>query len=172
MLLVSVVLSVLLTVYNPPGQKILALAVSSSHVFTVFFAGVVWLMADVIRQAHTQYGRAFLLAETDNQDFTHFLAGPMATMILGGRPSASRKAATAALAALIAQENGDSVVMLEKAPMMPVTVPRRPRRGPRVTTVSVASCIIFRWVEKSTPFSRSGAMSMRSAIFSTILGIL
>lgn len=43
-------LSVLLTVYNPPGQKVLALAVSSSHVFTVFFAGVVWLMADVIRQ--------------------------------------------------------------------------------------------------------------------------
>jgi len=31
-------------------------------------------ISDVIRQAHKQYGRAFLLSETDNQDFTHFLA--------------------------------------------------------------------------------------------------
>lgn len=46
-------LSVLLTVYNPAGQKLLALSVSSSHVFTVFFAGVVWLMADVIRQGRS-----------------------------------------------------------------------------------------------------------------------
>lgn len=31
-------------------------------------------ISDVIRRAPRQYGRAFLLAETDNQDFTHFLA--------------------------------------------------------------------------------------------------
>lgn len=30
-------------------------------------------ISDVIRRAHAQYGRAFLRAETDNQDFTHFL---------------------------------------------------------------------------------------------------
>lgn len=31
-------------------------------------------ISDVIRRAHAKYGRAFLRAETDNQDFTHFLA--------------------------------------------------------------------------------------------------
>ena len=42
--------SVLLTLNNPPGMRQLSLGVSSNHVFTLFFAGLVWLMADVIGQ--------------------------------------------------------------------------------------------------------------------------
>lgn len=38
-------------------------------------------ISDVIRRAPKQYGRAFLLAETDNQDFTHFLAYHMEVLL-------------------------------------------------------------------------------------------
>lgn len=44
------VTSVLLTLQNPPGTRQLAVALSSNHLFTLFFAGLVWLMADVIGQ--------------------------------------------------------------------------------------------------------------------------
>ena len=44
------VTSVLLTLHNPPGTRQLAIGLSSNHVFTLFFAGLVWLMADVIGQ--------------------------------------------------------------------------------------------------------------------------
>lgn len=42
--------SVLLTLHNPPGARHLAVGISSNHVFTMFFAALVWLMADVIGQ--------------------------------------------------------------------------------------------------------------------------
>ena len=44
------VTSVLLTLHNLPGTRQLAVGLSSNHVFTLFFAGLVWLMADVIGQ--------------------------------------------------------------------------------------------------------------------------
>ena len=43
-------LSVLLTLNNPPGMRHLAIAVGSDHIFTLLFAGVVWLMAAIIGQ--------------------------------------------------------------------------------------------------------------------------
>ena len=42
--------SVLLTLHHPPGARYLAIGVSSNQVFTLFFAALVWLMADVIGQ--------------------------------------------------------------------------------------------------------------------------
>lgn len=53
--------SVLLTLHNPIGQRHLAIGIGSDHLFTLFFAGLVWLMAAVIGQ-----GQA--LAE-ENQGF-------------------------------------------------------------------------------------------------------
>ena len=47
-------ISILFTINNPPGTRQLALGVSSNQVFTMFFAALVWLMADVIGQ-----GQAF-----------------------------------------------------------------------------------------------------------------
>ncbi len=47
-LLAGAATSVLLTLGNPPGQRQLAIGISSDHVFTLFFAGLVWLMAAVI----------------------------------------------------------------------------------------------------------------------------
>lgn len=44
--------SVLLTLHNPPGLRHLAVGIGSNHVFTLFFAALVWLMADVIGQGH------------------------------------------------------------------------------------------------------------------------
>jgi hypothetical protein len=44
------VMSVLLTLHNAPGTRQLILGLSSEHVFTLFFAAVVWLMADIMRQ--------------------------------------------------------------------------------------------------------------------------
>jgi hypothetical protein len=46
----GVVISVLLTLHNPPGTRQLAVGLSSDHVFTLFFAALVWLMADVMGQ--------------------------------------------------------------------------------------------------------------------------
>jgi hypothetical protein len=43
-------LSVLLTLHNPPGMRHLAVALGSDHIFTLLFAGVVWLMAAIIGQ--------------------------------------------------------------------------------------------------------------------------
>lgn len=45
--------SVLLTLHNPPGQRQLALGIGSDQVFTLFFAGTVWLMAAVIAQGRS-----------------------------------------------------------------------------------------------------------------------
>ena len=45
--------SVLLTLHNPPGMRHLAVGIGSSHVLTLFFAGLVWLMADIIGQGLT-----------------------------------------------------------------------------------------------------------------------
>lgn len=42
--------SVVLTLHNPPGARQLSVGISSNHVFTLFFAALVWLMADVIGQ--------------------------------------------------------------------------------------------------------------------------
>jgi hypothetical protein len=49
-LLASSVTSVLLTLHHPPGMRHLAISIGSDHVFTLFFAGLVWLMAAVIGQ--------------------------------------------------------------------------------------------------------------------------
>jgi hypothetical protein len=46
----SAATSVLLTLHNPPGLRHLALGIGSDHLFTFFFAGLVWLMAAVIGQ--------------------------------------------------------------------------------------------------------------------------
>ena len=43
-------ISGLLTLNNPPGLRQLSVGISSNHVFTLFVAGLVWLMADVIGQ--------------------------------------------------------------------------------------------------------------------------
>lgn len=45
--------SVLLTLNNAPGQRHLSVGVGSDHVFTLFFAGLVWLMAAVIAQGQS-----------------------------------------------------------------------------------------------------------------------
>lgn len=60
-LLAGMVCSVLLTLNNPPGMRHLAFGIGSSQLFTLFFAGTVWLMSAVIAQ-----GRG--LAE-ENQGF-------------------------------------------------------------------------------------------------------
>ena len=60
-MLASTATSVLLTLHNPPGQRQLSIGISSDHVFTLFFAGLVWLMAAVIAQGQS-------LAE-ENQGF-------------------------------------------------------------------------------------------------------
>ncbi|MGM9426173.1 DUF2975 domain-containing protein [Hydrogenophaga sp. MI9] len=52
-LLSGAVTSVLLTLHNPPGQRQLAIGIGSDHVFTLFFAGLVWLMAAVIGEGQT-----------------------------------------------------------------------------------------------------------------------
>jgi hypothetical protein len=44
------VMSVVLTLHNAPGSRQLAIGLSSNHVFTMFFAALVWLMADILGQ--------------------------------------------------------------------------------------------------------------------------
>lgn len=46
----SVLMSVLLTLTNPPGFRMLVIGISTDQVFTLFFAAVVWLMATIIGQ--------------------------------------------------------------------------------------------------------------------------
>lgn len=45
--------SVVLTLNNPPGMRHLAISIGSDQVFTLFFAGMVWLMAAVIGEGQT-----------------------------------------------------------------------------------------------------------------------
>jgi Protein of unknown function (DUF2975) len=49
-LLAAAGVSVLLTLHQPPGARHVALAIGSDQLFTLFFAGLVWLMAAVIGQ--------------------------------------------------------------------------------------------------------------------------
>ncbi|TNF51321.1 MAG: DUF2975 domain-containing protein [Burkholderiales bacterium] len=49
-LLCSMAASVVLTLHHPAGQRMLALGVGSNHLVTLFFAALVWVMADVIGQ--------------------------------------------------------------------------------------------------------------------------
>ncbi len=42
--------SVLITLHNPPGLRHIAVGIGTDQVFSVFFAGMVWLMAAVIDQ--------------------------------------------------------------------------------------------------------------------------
>jgi hypothetical protein len=44
------VISVLLTLHNLHGSRQLVIGLSSDHVFTLFFAAMVWLMADIMGQ--------------------------------------------------------------------------------------------------------------------------
>jgi hypothetical protein len=61
-ILASTMVSVLLTVTHPPGMRQLAIGVGSNHVFTLFFAATVWLMAAVIGegQALAEENRGFV----------------------------------------------------------------------------------------------------------------
>ncbi len=52
-MLASSATSVLLTLNNPPGLRHLSVGIGSDHVFTLFFAGLVWLMAAVIAQGQS-----------------------------------------------------------------------------------------------------------------------
>lgn len=49
-ILAGAAISVVLTYNNAPGTRQLSLGISSNHLFTLFFAALVWLMADVIGQ--------------------------------------------------------------------------------------------------------------------------
>ena len=46
----NTVISVLITVLNPPGMRQLVVGVGSEQVFALLFAGIVWLMAAVMSQ--------------------------------------------------------------------------------------------------------------------------
>ena len=61
-ILAGAVISVVLTFNNAPGTRQLSLGISSNHLFTVFFAALVWLMADVIGQGQVlaQENRQFV----------------------------------------------------------------------------------------------------------------
>jgi Protein of unknown function (DUF2975) len=49
----AAIASILLTLQNPAGMRQLALGFSSNHLFTLFFAAIVWLMAAVIGQGQS-----------------------------------------------------------------------------------------------------------------------
>jgi hypothetical protein len=49
-MIASTAISVLLTLNNPPGLHHLAIGIGTDQLFTLFFAGMVWLMAAVIGQ--------------------------------------------------------------------------------------------------------------------------
>ena len=53
--------SVILTWTNAPGTRQLSSAFSSNHIFTLFFAALIWMMADVIAK-----GRALV---EENESF-------------------------------------------------------------------------------------------------------
>jgi hypothetical protein len=48
---VSTLLSMLLSYYNAPGTRQLAIGIGSDHLLMLFFAGLVWVMAGIIREA-------------------------------------------------------------------------------------------------------------------------
>ncbi|MFV0664870.1 DUF2975 domain-containing protein [Denitromonas sp.] len=52
-MLCSTVLSVVLTVNNPPGMRQVAIGVGSNEILSLLFAGMVWLMAAVIGQGQS-----------------------------------------------------------------------------------------------------------------------
>lgn len=58
-IVLTTVTSSILTLENPVHMRYLAIGFSSSHVLMLFFAGLVWLMADVISQGQ-------MLAEENN----------------------------------------------------------------------------------------------------------
>lgn len=45
-------LSVLMTLQNPPGSRMLTLGIEGDQIITLFFAGLVWVVAAVIAEAH------------------------------------------------------------------------------------------------------------------------
>lgn len=49
-ILAATALSIVLTAHNPPGLRHLSVGIGSDQIFTLFFAGMVWLMAVVIAQ--------------------------------------------------------------------------------------------------------------------------
>ena len=49
-MLTSPVLSVLLTLHNPPGMQHVAIGIGTDHVLSTLFAAMVWVMASVIAQ--------------------------------------------------------------------------------------------------------------------------
>jgi hypothetical protein len=49
----SAATSTLLTLQNPPGMRLVIVGISSTNLFSFFFAALVWLMADVIGQGQT-----------------------------------------------------------------------------------------------------------------------
>jgi hypothetical protein len=49
----AAIASILLTLQNPVGMRQLALSINSNHLFTLFFAAMVWLMAAVIGQGQS-----------------------------------------------------------------------------------------------------------------------
>jgi Protein of unknown function (DUF2975) len=49
-LIVGGLLSSLLTIGNAPGTRLVAIGVSTEQILLLFFSGVVWLMADIIRR--------------------------------------------------------------------------------------------------------------------------
>ena len=49
-LVTKTALSTLLTIYNVPGTRQVAIGLGTDQIFTLFFAGMVWLMAAVIAQ--------------------------------------------------------------------------------------------------------------------------
>ena len=61
-IIAGAVISVVLTFNNLPGTRQLSFGISSNHLFTVFFAALVWLLADVIGQgqALAQENRQFV----------------------------------------------------------------------------------------------------------------
>lgn len=52
-MLAATAISVVLTLNNPPGMRHLAISIGTDQIFTLFFAGMVWLMAAVIGQGQT-----------------------------------------------------------------------------------------------------------------------
>ena len=50
-LLVSMLLSMILSYNNSPGTRQLAVGIGSDHLLMFFFAGLVWVMAGIIREA-------------------------------------------------------------------------------------------------------------------------
>ena len=60
-ILCGAVTSVIVTWTNAPGTRQLSFAVSSNHIYTLFFAALIWMMADVIAK-----GRALV---EENESF-------------------------------------------------------------------------------------------------------